>query len=888
MPTESGVGFVDYVLWADDGKPLAVIEAKRTHRDPLVGQQQAVLYADCLERRYGQRPIIFYTNGYAHWIWDDISYPPRPVQGFYKKDELELLIQRRAAKRSLINEPINSTIVERYYQHRAIRQIAAAFETDRDRKALIVMATGAGKTRTTIALADLLMRCNWVKRVLFLADRTALVKQAVGAFKQHLPNSTPVNLVTERSKDGRVFVSTYQTMMGLIEEINGAHRRFGVGHFDLIVIDEAHRSVFKKYQAIFDYFDSLLVGLTATPKDEVDRNTYNLFDLETGVPTDVYDLDEAVSDGFLVPPCAFSAPMRFPLTGIVYDELSEDEKAEWDELDWVEGEESIPDRVDAGALNVWLFNKDTVDQVLEHLMTNGQRVAGGDRLGKTIIFARNQEHANFIAERFDVNYPHYAGKFARVITHQVEHAQDLIDKFSISESEPHIAISVDMLDTGIDVPEVVNLVFFKPVRSRTKFWQMLGRGTRLCAGLFGPGQDKEYFTVFDHCLNLEYFSQEMVPGDGPSTPSLGEKIFAARIELIDQLDRLRLRSVLRDELADTLRAQIESMNVDNFVVRPHRELVEHFRDPQAWAELGVDEQSALVRSVAGLPHGLAPEAEENKRFDLLMLSLQLALVRAEPGFERLRAKVVALAGQLQAQSSIPLVAAEMELIDSLVGDEWWIGVTVDMLEEVRKRLRRLAALLEAEAQAPLYTDFRDQMLGVASVDVADLGAISSFGQFRKKAEAYLREHLHDGAVHKIYTNQLITTDDIDELQSIFVGAGIASPADLETAAERAGSFAAFVRSLTGLDRATALVAFAHFLDGATYNADQIKFINLIVEYLSDNGTVPPERIYDSPFVDIAPSGPEEFFTEGDLDRLFSLVGAFNDGVIPAASGAAEG
>jgi type I restriction enzyme R subunit len=357
MPNEPGIGFVDYVLWGDEGKPLASLEAKRTRRDPRAGQQQAKLYADCLEQQFGQRPVIFYSNGYEHWLWDDTRYPPRPVQGFYKKAELELMIQRRTSRKPLSKAEINSEIVERYYQTRAIRRVAESFEQDHDRKALLVMATGAGKTRTVIALADLLLRCNWAKRVLFLADRVALVNQATNAFKQHLPDSSPVNLVTERDTDGRVFVSTYPTMMGLIDETRGGERRFGVGHFDLIVIDEAHRSVFQKYRAIFEYFDALLVGLTATPKDEVDRNTYTLFDLEDGVPTDAYTLEEAVADGYLVPPLAVSVPLRFQSQGIRYDELSEEDREQWDALEWDE-EGDVPDRVEAEAVNKWLFNID--------------------------------------------------------------------------------------------------------------------------------------------------------------------------------------------------------------------------------------------------------------------------------------------------------------------------------------------------------------------------------------------------------------------------------------------------------------------------------------------------------------------------------------------------
>ncbi|MEO7854937.1 MAG: DEAD/DEAH box helicase family protein, partial [Rubrivivax sp.] len=452
MPNAEKQGFVDYVLWGDDGKPLALVEAKRTKKDAKVGQQQARLYADCLEQQYGQRPVIFCSNGYEHWIWDDALYPPRAVQGFYKKAELALMIQRRSSRKPLATAAIDAGIAERYYQVRTVRRIGETFEKHNLRKALAVMATGAGKTRTVIALADVLMRANWAKRVLFLADRVALVNQAVNAFKKHLPDSSPVNLVTDKHTEGRVFVSTYPTMMGLIDDSSDGQRRFGAGHFDLIIIDEAHRSVYQKYRAIFDYFDALLVGLTATPKDEIDHNTYSLFDLETGVPTDAYDLDQAVADGHLVPPKAVSVPLKFQREGIKYDQLSEAEQEQWDALEWNEDGTPPPDEVEAAALNKWLFNTDTVDKVLAHLMTNGQKVAGGDRLGKTIVFAKSNDHAEFIAERLNINYPHFKGEFVRVITYKTAYAQSLIDAFSAKDKAPHIAISVDMLDTGIDVP----------------------------------------------------------------------------------------------------------------------------------------------------------------------------------------------------------------------------------------------------------------------------------------------------------------------------------------------------------------------------------------------------------------------------------------------------
>jgi type I restriction enzyme, R subunit len=648
MPNEKGNGFVDYVLWGDDSKPLALVEAKRTKRSPHAGQQQAKLYADCLEKQFGRRPVIYYSNGFEHWLWDDAFYPPRSVQGFHKKDELELLLQRRASRKPLAEMSIDEQIVERYYQTRAIRRIGETFEKDHSREALLVMATGAGKTRTVIALCDMLMRANWLKRVLFLADRVALVNQAVGAFKRHLPGSSPVNLVTEKEAEGRVYVSTYPTMMGLIDETNDDGRRFGVGHFDLIIIDEAHRSVYQKYRDIFEYFDSRLVGLTATPKDEVDRNTYSLFELEQGIPTDVYGLEEAVRDNYLVPPRSVIVPMKFQRQGIHYDDLSEDEKDQWDALEWNE-EGDVPDRVEAEAVNKWLFNKDTADKVLEHLMTRGLKVADGDRLGKTIVFAKNHDHAQFIVERFDANYPQYKGDFARVIDFKVEYAQNLIDKFSNPDKDPRIAVSIDMLDTGINIPEIVNLVFFKVVRSKTKFWQMVGRGTRLRPDLFGLGRNKECFYLFDYCQNLEFFSQNPETTAGALAESLGTKLFKSRVELIAEMDKTlqpglgaegkdQLREV-RVDTAERLREEVAAMKLDNFVVRPKRKFVEIYSKPEAWEKLGVEQQGELAENVAGLPSQLVDDDQEAKQFDLLMLHLELALLRVENSFSRMQVQV---------------------------------------------------------------------------------------------------------------------------------------------------------------------------------------------------------------------------------------------------------
>ena len=894
MPNNQGKGFADYVLWGDDGKPLGLVEAKRTRRDARVGQQQAKLYADCLEQQFGQRPLIFYSNGYEHWLWDDTRYPPRAVQGFYKKAELELAIQRRSTRKRLAEGEISPVIVERFYQRRAIRRIAEAFERDHDRKALVVMATGAGKTRTVIALADLLMRCNWAKRVLFLADRVALVNQAVNAFKHHLPDASPVNLVTEKNAEGRVFVSTYPTMMGLIDSSReggrDGQRRFGVGHFDLVIIDEAHRSVFQKYRAIFDYFDSLLVGLTATPKDEVDRNTYSLFDLENGVPTDAYGLDEAVRDGFLVPPKGVSVPLKFQREGIRYDELSEEDKDQWDALEWDE-DGGVPDRVEAEAVNKWLFNKDTVNKVLEHLMTRGLTVAGGDRLGKTILFAKNQAHAEFIAERFNANYPHYKGEFARVITFKTEYAQSLIDNLSAKDKAPHIAISVDMLDTGIDIPEVVNLVFFKLVRSRTKFWQMLGRGTRLCPDLFGPGQHKEFFCVFDYCQNLEYFSQDIPGTEGAVGESLGKRLFNTRLELIGVLDQKAeatgnsdiadaraaplghpaSEDEVRAQMAMLLHREVAAMNLDNFIVRPHRRLVEQYARPEAWGALPPDALAELSREVAGLPSEMDAENEEAKRFDLLVLSLQLALLRSEPGFARLRDQVKDLAGLLEEKSAIPMVRDQMALIQDVQTDEWWQDVTIPMLEGMRRRLRDLIKLIEKQKRKPIYTDFEDEMGGESEVELPGFGHGTDYAKFRAKARAFLRAHQDHVAIHRLRMNMPLTAADLSELQRMLAHSGVGAAEDVQRAAEESQGLGLFVRSLVGLDRQAAKEALAEFLNGKTWNANQIEFVNLIVDHLTAHGVMEAAMLYESPFTDLTPRGPDGLFSSGQVDELVKIL-----------------
>jgi type I restriction enzyme R subunit len=895
MPNNEGVGFVDYVLWGADGKPLGLVEAKRTRKDARQGQQQAKLYADCLEARYGQRPVIFYSNGYEHWIWDDTRYPPRQTGGFYKRDELELLIQRRTGRKALGSELINRAIVERPYQQRAIRNVARSFETDGERKALLVMATGSGKTRTVIALVDLLMRAGWVKRVLFLADRVALVNQAAGAFKAHLPDAAPVNLVTERTSEGRVFLSTYPTMMNLIDGKQEGKAKFGPGHFDLIVIDEAHRSVYQRFRAIFEYFDSFLVGLTATPKDEIDKNTYSLFDLEDGVPTDAYSLDEAVADGYLVPPKAISVPLRIVRSGLRYDDLSDEEKDQWDMLEW--GEDEIPDTIEAADVNKRLFNIDTVDLVIAHLMQNGIKVEGGDRLGKTIIFAKNQAHAVFIEGRFNAVYPHLAGHFARVITHESgPYAQTLIDDFSKKTKAPHIAISVDMLDTGIDVPEVVNLVFFKQIRSKTKFWQMMGRGTRLCPDLFGPGQDKEFFRVFDYCQNLEFFGANPELKEAGTAKSLSERLFAARIDLVRALDEKADKpdgfsdgmqtpftaigepppseAVIREGALKILQDTVTGLNLDNFLVRQHRRAVEKYREPKTWTEIDDEKRKELVEEIAPLPSERGFGTEEAKRFDLLMFSLQLALLKGSKRFDTLKKQLLEIASALEDQTGIPAIAHQAVLIEEIQTDQWWEGVTVPLLELVRLRLRDLVQHIEKSRKAVVYSNFADEIGEGIEHELPQVGE-ADFARFKQKARFFLKAHQDHIVLHKLRQGRPLTPTDLSELEKMLLDAGIGEAEDIERARETSRGFGRFVRSLVGLDRAAVSAAFGEFLSASAATAAQIEFINMVIEHLTDQGVIDPGLLYEPPFTDVAPTGPDHLFGEERVTRLFSTIEAIN-------------
>ncbi|WP_417234819.1 DEAD/DEAH box helicase family protein [Arthrobacter sp.] len=880
--TRDGLGRVDYVLWGADGKPLAVVEAKRTSTDAHAGKQQAKLYADCLEAAYAQRPVIYYSNGYRHWLWEDTEYPEREVLGFHTHDELQLMVNRRTQRRPLAEAVIPTGIADRPYQHQAIRAVLTAFDAERRRRALLVMATGTGKTRTVVALTQLLSENRWVKRVLFLADRNALITQASRAFKSLIPNSSPARLGTDDAAGSRIHLATYPTIMNIITassegRLGGAEWR-GVGYYDLIIVDEAHRSIYQKYRNIFAYFDSLVIGLTATPHDEVDRNTYAMFGLEQNNPTSAYELGEAVADGYLVPPRVIDVPVGFVRDGVRYDDLSPEEREEWDDKEWDEDGE-IPDEVAAPQVNSWLFNADTVDKVLEVLMERGHRVAGGDRLGKTIIFARSQQHADFIATRFDANYPATAGNFARVITHNVKYAQQLIDDFSDPGKQPQIAISVDMMDTGIDVPDVVNLVFFKQVRSKTKFWQMIGRGTRLRTDLYGPGEPKTDFLVFDVCSNATFFNAGFTAADTLLPLSIAARTFATRVRLLRAAHESGYDADFRTDLGRHLATQIRALPRANFLVRPRLAAVERFSAEKVWDELGDTDAATAEQELAELAAVVSAEGEEeSRRFDLLVLQAELAVVTGDTeAASAVGKQLVKIATALQEQGNIPRIAAQLPLIDAVVemGAEpgTWEVADPGWLERVRTTLRDLVPLLEKKKRKVVYADFSDTLGVPEEIDLEGVGTdVFDVSYFRKKVQLFLRGHLDHLAIQRLRRGRPLTETDLKSLEQMLLDSGTSTREQLEQAAGE--DLPGFIRSLVGLDRKAVQEAFAEFISETRLNDRQLRLIEMIVSQLTRGGAMGIEALYDPPFTDVAAGGPEDLFEPAAVDRLGEVIRRF--------------
>ncbi len=843
MPNHAGVGYADYVLFGDDGKPLALIEAKRTCKDVAEGRQQAKLYADLLEKKFGRRPVIFLTNGFDTRITDNL-YPERKVATVYSKRDLEKLFNLQTMRTSLTNVYVNKNIAGRYYQEGAIKAVCESFGKKNRRKALLVMATGSGKTRTVIALCDVLLQHGWVKNILFLADRTSLVTQAKRSFVNHLPDLSVTNLCEEKDNyNAHCVFSTYQTMINCIDDVKDEQGKlFTCGHFDLVICDEAHRSIYNKYRDIFTYFDAPLVGLTATPKDEIDKNTYEIFDIENGVPTYGYELAQAVKDGYLVDFMSVETKLKFIEQGIVYDELSDEDKEEYEATFARDGE--MPDKISSSALNEWIFNEDTVKEALNVLMTEGLKVDYGEKIGKTIIFAKNHRHAEMIFEIFNREYPHLNG-YAKVIDNKTNYAQSVIDEFSEAKKLPQIAISVDMLDTGIDIPEVLNLVFFKKVMSKAKFWQMIGRGTRLCPNLL-DGKDKTQFYIFDFCGNFEFFR---MGGKGKSTVQIALQgaIFNLKAQLVFKLQDLDYQTndlmAFRTSLVSDMLCKVGQLNKKNFAVKQHLKYVEKFSNSDNYTTLSYEDTLIMAEE---LSHLITPDEDDPKamRFDALMYGIELAYLIGQK-YTRARSDLMKKVAGVASVANIPEIMAQGELINQILHSDYLERAGINEFEHIRENLRCLMKYIPASSEV-YTTNFNDEILSIdwraAELENDDLK------NYKAKAEFYVRRHQDNEVIAKLKSNVPLTSSDVAELEKILWDE-VGSKADYEAEYGKK-PLGEFVREIVGLDMGAAKAAFAVYLNDVNLDARQIYFVNQIVEYIVHNGILKDLSVLqEAPFTD---------------------------------------
>lgn len=881
-----GNGFVDYVLWDDNGKPVALIEAKRTTKDIEIGKHQAFLYANCLEKLHGQRPIIFYTNGYETKIWEDTFYSSsRRVYGFYTKEELQWLIQKRATIKDIRKASINNNIVNRPYQFLAIKSVAESFVTDSDkgicgnkRRALLVMATGSGKTRTVAAMVDVLLKNNWIKRVLFLADRNALVRQAKKNFGEYLPDLTAIDLTEEKENDTtRIVFSTYPTMMNKIDNIRNSEERFyGVGHFDLIIVDEAHRSIYNRYKAIFEYFDACIIGLTATPKDGIDHNTFELFGCSNEDPTFLYELHEAVPT-YLSPYKNIDITTKFIREGIKYKELSKLDQIKYEETFADKTTGIFPEEIRANAMNKWLFNKDTVYKVLDSLMEQGLKIEGGDKIGRSLIFAVNQKHSKFIVDCFLERYPDKPSGFIAMIHNEVSHAQSLIDAFcdQYKENNPQIVVSVDMMDTGIDAPRVLNLVFFKVVRSYAKFWQMIGRGTRLCPDVYGPNQPKDSFLIFDVCKNFEFFEVEKRGRETNLSKPITQQIFQDRLHLSRLLAETGEQDdiELSNKLRDVLHYAIANLDRNRFQVAMQLKHVEEFEQRARWNNIDSNDVHIIEEYLSDLPVTETIN-ESARRFDLMMLKLQIATLMTTRYKVKYEDALVEISEGLSRKYTIPAVLRAKGLIEDIKRPEFFKEISQKKLDTVREELRELIQYLESKDKEIFYSDLQDKDV----ISILNEPIISSnYGNaYRRRVESFIRDNKHILTISKLSTNQPITNQELQILEQILFDGNERGTIDDFTKEYGKEPLGKFIRSIIGLEVKAAQDAFSDFLQAGNLRADQMTFLQKIITYLTKNGTIEPSMLFESPFTDVSDKGLLGVFDDGDAHRVISIIETINE------------
>lgn len=904
---QSETGYVDYVLWDDDGKPLALVEAKKTLESVSKGENQAQLYADSLEKMFGRRPVMFYTNGFEINLWDDRFYKKsRPVHGFYSKQELQTLMFRRTNRKDIRTHEVDTEIAGRAYQMRSIKSIAEHFAgTDKrtgqllgtNRGALLVLATGTGKTRVAISLSKLMLEANWAKRVLFLTDRISLVNQAKRNFVKFLPEHSSVNLLEDKENSETRFVfSTYQTMMGLIDEIrNGDERFYGIGHFDLIIIDEAHRSIYRKYQAIFEYFDALLLGLTATPKNSIDKNTYHIFGLADKSPTDAYPFDEAVANRHLVPYRTIEVPTKFQTKGIKYSELSPEEQEEFEE-EILEGEKATGNEwVNKEALNAWLFNKDTAIKTLSYILKNCIKKRGGDEPGKTIIFARNQKHAHFLKEIFlELDKELYGNEYVKVITHSEPKAEEFIRRFCDDEVErlPQIAISVDMMDTGIDAPSVVNLVFYKPVKSYSKFWQMIGRGSRLRPDLFGPGIRKNKFLIFDLCGNFEFFGENPHGTETSIQKGLSEIVFSLKLRLAQYLKDGRFKDDesfqrFRKQLLDELHREISGLDKSRFDVRMKMEMVLEYgsENRELWNHLDAKDLKKIEDHLSGLVTPQKDDTDLARFYDKLMYSLmikRLECVDPEAFMSRYSVtitKVAILSKKLLKKTTIPEIKGKEGLIKLPLDEDFWKAEGIAHLDQIRAGIRDLMKYIDRDDQKYVTTDFEDE-LDELKVKIKDFAnepepiSVSPFTSNIHRLEEIVRENKNHITISRVRGGEQITQDELRSLELLLFN-GKVKKEELENELGRKLDLVSFIITLIGLSEERVNSSFAQFINDYQLSSVQIQFLDTLKTFFTHNGKIDPGKLYDSPFKKYHNMGIEGVFNEKQADQIFEIVTGLN-------------
>ena len=698
------------------------------------------------------------------------------------------------------------------------------------------------------------------------------MKQAKNNFSQLLPNLSLCNLLDQKEnpEQARMIFSTYPTMMNAIDEAKrkDGKKLFTPGHFDLIIVDESHRSIYKKYQAIFEYFDALLIGLTATPKDEIDKNTYSIFDLENGVPTFAYELEEAVEGKYLVSYRVYEIKSKIMEEGIKYDQLSDDEKEQFDEF--FEEDEMVEDTIDSAAVNEWLFNADTIDTVLRELMEKGLRIEGGDKLGKTIIFAKSSKHAKAIVERFNSLYPEYSGNYAKVIDYNTTYVDTLIDDFSDPMKMPQIAVSVDMLDTGIDIPQVLNLVFFKKVRSKSKFHQMIGRGTRLCKDLLGLGEDKQEFLIFDFCNNFEFFRLNPRGMDSKIGETLTEKIFNHKVEIIKELQELAYQEpdyiAYRESLLDDVLANVQALNEDSFRVKMNLKYVHKYKNQEAWASLGAVAFKEIKDYISPLILPMSGD-ELAKRFDHLVYVIELAYLQNKNAGKPIRS-VVETAESLSKLGTIAQVVEKRAIIEKVQTNEFWESASIFDLEEVREALRDLIKLLEKETQKIYYTNFKDQI-----IEIEESGPIyggNDLKNYRKKVEHYLHEHRDELVIYKLRNNKELTKQDIETLEAL-MWTKLGTKEDYQKEFGET-PVTKLVRKIVGMEKEAAQAVFSEFLGDQSLNVSQLKFIELLVDYIVANGFIENNQVLtEDPFRSVG-----SIIDIFDTQQVHQLVGRINE------------